>query len=80
MSIPDVNLLRHFQRIVDFDAEVTHSTVSLGVTQQKLDCLQVLSLLSIARLNSARSRSLPIGCSIVGLLIFVARSRYSAVN
>jgi hypothetical protein len=41
----DVRLLRHHQRIINFHAEVSHGALDLRVTEQELDCAQVLRAL-----------------------------------
>ena len=35
-------LLCHFQRIVDFDAKVSHRAFQLGMSEKELDCPKVL--------------------------------------
>lgn len=35
-------LLCHFQRIVDFDAKVSHRALQLGMSEKELDCPKVL--------------------------------------
>ena len=40
-SALDVDLLSDLNRIADFDAEVSHSALDLGMPQQKLDCAQI---------------------------------------
>ena len=38
----DVDLLGHFQRIVDLDAEITHRAVEVGVSEQQLHGPEIL--------------------------------------
>jgi len=39
---PHLGVLCQFQGIIDLNAEVPHGALELGVTQQELDCTQVL--------------------------------------
>lgn len=40
-SLSVFDLLREFDRVADFDAEITNSALDLGVTEQALDGAQV---------------------------------------
>lgn len=40
-----LGLLSHLQRVVDFHAEAWSGTLELGVTEEQLDCSQVLGAL-----------------------------------
>ena len=44
-SLSDFDLLCEFDRVVDFDAEITNSTLDLGVTEQELHGAQVAGAL-----------------------------------
>lgn len=42
MRLSDVNLLRHFEGVIDLNTQVADGTVQLGVTEQQLNGSEVL--------------------------------------